>query len=308
MSADAHIRRLAFEWLSEQAELHGDALPREVLAAGFTHNGERVPLLGPQGIFKPRVLELPISITTVSGGPYSDSLDPSGLLSYKYRGTDPGHVDNRGLRELMRRKIPLVYFYGLAPGKYLALWPSLVVADRPDALTFTVAVDDSAVAEKLLQSESGRIATPDDGADIRRGYVTTVARRRIHQQAFRERVIRAYRNQCACCRLKHEQLLDAAHIIPDSDPEGEPRVSNGIALCKLHHAAFDKYFISVTPEYIIEIRSDVLAETDGPMLKHGLQGMHGLRLQLPMNHASRPDQDLLAKRHARFVEQTLHRS
>lgn len=305
MTNDADTRRAAFDWLSEQVELHGDVLPRDVLAAGFTHEGERVPLLGPQGIFKPRVLELPISITTVSGGPYRDSLDPGGLLSYKYRGTNPEHVDNRGLRELMRRKIPLVYFYGLAPGKYLALWPSLVVGDRPETLTFTVAVDDAMAAEKLLQSEDGRIAAPDDGAEIRRGYVTTVARRRIHQQAFRERVIRAYRSQCACCRLKHEQLLDAAHIIPDSDPDGEPRVSNGIALCKLHHAAFDKYFISVTPEYIVEIRADVLAETDGPMLKHGLQGMHGLRLQLPTDRASRPDQDLLARRHARFVEQHL---
>jgi putative restriction endonuclease len=303
VTRDAEIRRAAFAWLGDQAELHGDVLPRDVLAAGFQYEGERVPLLGPQGIFKPRVLELPISITTVSGGPYSDSLDPGGLISYKYRGTDPNHVDNRGLRELMRRRIPLVYFYGLARSKYLGLWPSMVVGDRSETLTFTVAVDDATLADKLLLPNGDRVAAPDDGAEIRRGYVTTVARRRIHQQAFRERVISAYRSQCACCRLKHEPLLDAAHIIPDSDPDGEPRVSNGIALCKLHHAAFDKYFISVTPDYVVEIRPDVLTETDGPMLKHGLQGMHGLRLQLPVDSTKRPDRELLARRHARFQQQ-----
>jgi hypothetical protein len=36
------------------------------------------------------------------------------------------------------------------------------------------------------------------------------------------------------------ELLDAAHILPDGHPKGEPVVPNGLALCKLHHAAFDR--------------------------------------------------------------------
>ena len=43
--------------------------------------------------------------------------------------------------------------------------------------------------------------------------------------------------RCALCRLRHQELLDAAHITPDSEAEGEPLVSNGVVLCKLHHAA-----------------------------------------------------------------------
>jgi putative restriction endonuclease len=129
-----------------------------------------------------------------------------------------------------------------------------------------------------------------------------VVRQRIHQRAFRERVIDAYRGQCALCRLKHEELLDAAHIVPDSDPEGEPMVSNGIALCKLHHAAFDKYFISVRPDYIIEVRHDVLVETDGPMLRHGLQGIHEQRIQLPRRRDQRPKEEFLEHRYKRFLE------
>jgi len=41
-------------------------LPREILAQGFVFDGQRVPLIGPQGIFKPALLpEMPVSITTV---------------------------------------------------------------------------------------------------------------------------------------------------------------------------------------------------------------------------------------------------
>jgi putative restriction endonuclease len=295
--SDTSIRRAAFDWLAEQTELHGAILPRELLAKGFGYQGHRIPLVAPNGIFKPQRMELPLSITTVANGPYRDAFGPS-LLQYKYRGKDPNHRDNVGMRELLRRREPLIYFHALVPGRYLAIWPVFVVGDDPATLTFSVAVDDT------LAVNSGTplaTAAEDAGAAIRRQYITTVARRRIHQAAFRERVIDAYRQQCAVCRLKHEELLDAAHIIPDSDPEGEPVVPNGISLCKIHHAAFDHFFLSVRPDYMIEIRIDVLSETDGPMLKHGLQGMHGKRMEFPRRTELRPSPVLLERRHQRFL-------
>jgi putative restriction endonuclease len=54
--------------LEEQLRLASDegALPEKLLEQGFTYEGRRVPLLGPQGIFKPRVLrEIRLSITTI---------------------------------------------------------------------------------------------------------------------------------------------------------------------------------------------------------------------------------------------------
>ena len=98
----------------------GDVLPRKTLAQGFVLNDTRVPLLGPQGIFKPAVLEVPLSITTAPSGPYDDSFGPE-LLRYRYRGTDPSHRDNVGLRLALEHRLPLVYFFGLMPGKYLAI-------------------------------------------------------------------------------------------------------------------------------------------------------------------------------------------
>lgn len=231
---DQRVRLAAFDFLDQQRQLHGETLQREVLAMGFVFDGTRVPLLAPQGIFKPALLDLPLSITTVPPvdgrpRPYEDEFDPSGLLRYRYRGTDPAHRDNAGLREAMRRQVPLVYFHGIVPGRYLASWPVYIVGDDPSALTFTVAVDD-----RQLVGQAPVADTPE--VEIRRRYVTRLVRQRLHQQAFRERVLAAYREHCAICYLRHQELLEAAHIVADRDPEGEPHVSNGWALCNSSRA------------------------------------------------------------------------
>ena len=53
---DGRVRAQAFEFLRRQQDLHGEVLPHAILARGFELEGRRVPLLGPQGIFKPAVL------------------------------------------------------------------------------------------------------------------------------------------------------------------------------------------------------------------------------------------------------------
>jgi len=297
-SHDARVRAATFEWLAELVSIHGDVLPRAPLQQGFEYRGRRVPLVGPQGIFKPAVMQAPLSITTAPHSPYDDAFGPDGLLRYRYRGTDPRHRDNEGLRFAMRERLPLVYFHGLVKGKYLATWPVFIAADHPESLCVSVAVDD---ATRVLPAESGEWLLGEDPA-ARREYLTTLARQRVHQRAFRERVLRAYRHQCALCRLRHDELLDAAHIIPDREPEGEPIVSNGLALCKLHHAAFDRFFIGVRPDYVIEVRADVLHEEDGPTLRYAMQGLHGQRILLPRQRRNHPSVDLLERRYRRFLD------
>ncbi len=51
-----------------------------------------------------------------------------------------------------------------------------------------------------------------------RAYRTIMVQQRVHQQSFRERVIAAYRQSCAVCRLHRPELLEAAHILPDRHP------------------------------------------------------------------------------------------
>jgi len=299
---DKKIRSAAFTWLAEQVALHGDVLPRDLLATGFIIDGNRVPLLGPQGIFKPKVLsDFPISITTSSGGPYNDVFGEDGLLRYRYRGTDPEHHENQSLRLAMQHRVPLVYFHGLVPGKYVAVWPVYIVGDDPAGLSVTVKVDD----ERHLSFGTDQAASTvvqESADDARRSYITSSVRVRLHQRSFRERVLEAYRRQCAFCRLRHEELLEAAHIIPDADPAGEPAVHNGVALCTLHHSAFDRRFIGIRPDYKIEVRPDILREKDGPTLAHAIQGLNGQSIIIPKPPALRPDPKLLAVRYEQFRE------
>lgn len=294
---DAAVRVAAFQWLRSQVVLHGDVLPRTTLAAGFDHQGRRVPLIGPQGIFKPAVCRLPISITTSPNSPYADRWGAD-HLEYAYRGTDPAHLDNVGLRTAMREQVPLVYFHGIAPGRYLAAWPVYIVGDEPGRLMFRVAFDDQ--ARGLDRSPTPEFAAVADASPIRRAYITATVRRRLHQEAFRDRVLRAYTERCALCRLRHRQLLDAAHIDPDAAEHGDPVVSNGIALCKLHHAAFDAFFITVRPDYRVEVHESILSEEDGPMLLHGLKALHGENIALPHDIGLRPDRDRLEHRYDLF--------
>lgn len=293
---DTSIRSAAFQWLASQCSIHGEVLPRSILTEGFDFGDQQIRLLGPQGIFKPKAMAVPLSFATVPSGPYGDAFGSDNLLQYQYRGTDPEHRDNRGLRLAMRDRLPLAYFHRILPGKYLAVWPVYVVGDAPERLTFSV---------ELAAAESNLLGPTDWGdvePGIRRRYATVEVQRRLHQGEFRERVLRAYRHQCALCRLRHEELLDAAHIIPDSEPGGAPEVNNGLALCRLHHAAFDRFFVGIREDYVIQVRPDVLREHDGPTLRHSIQGLHDRRIILPRKRVERPAIDLLAERYERFRE------
>jgi len=102
------------------------------------------------------------------------------------------------------------------------------------------------------------------------------------------------------CRLRHASLLDAAHNLPDTHPRGTPVVPNGLALCKIHHAAFDQNILGVPPDLVVEVRRDILAEVDGPMLRHGLQEMAGVTVCAPTRRDARPDRARLKERYEQF--------
>ena len=299
MDIDLQVRLAAFNWLSEQVNSYGDVLTKRLLDKGFEFQDQQVHLMSPQGIFKPKFLELPISITTTPKGPYDDYFGKDNFLIYRYRGTDPNHRDNVGLRKVFELKLPLVYFHGIEPSKYLAIWPVYVIGDDLSNLLFKVAVDDVVPAFEYSEpSVSRQIA---DVSDARHAYLTATVKVRLQQRIFREKVLDAYMSQCAFCRLKHRELLDAAHIIPDNLPEGKSTIENGISLCKLHHSAYDSFIIGITPDYIIQVRQDILEEEDGPVLQHGLKELHKTKLILPSSRSQWPRRESLEWRYSRFT-------
>lgn len=289
---DRLVRLEAFRWLDELAESGGDAFAWNDLTHGFSFNGTSVPLIGARGIWKPAVLDVPISITTSHRDPYGDVLGEDGFLQYRYFQTDPDHPDNAGLRRAMNEGRALIYFRGIERGLYVASWPAAIVADDPRSLTFSVAFAEP----QLLNPDLDTAAV----AEVQRRYTTHLAVQRLHQVAFRRRVLKAYRTTCTVCSLQYGELLDAAHIVGDSRDGGDPVVPNGLALCKIHHAAFDRNILGISPEYRIEIRHDVLEKIDGPMLRHGLQDHHGTSLILPRSKSDQPDRERLEQRYSEF--------
>ena len=188
---------------------------------------------------------------------------------------------------------PLMWFVGVAPGIYEPHCPVWLVEEEPTHHQFVVAIDDSA----RVWWRPGLAAA--SAFDPVRRYAERLVRERLHQRLFRSRVLVAYEQQCALCRLRHPPLLDAAHIRTDAQG-GEPVVTNGVAMCAIHHRAFDAHVLTVRPDYRIEISPRVLEERDGPTLQHALQALHEQSITLPRHRADRPDRDLLAERLERF--------
>jgi putative restriction endonuclease len=293
LDRDWLVRQHAFRFVEGLSVVHGDVLPWGPLRDGFEVDGKQVTLIGMRGIWKPAALELPISITTSPKDPYGDVANDDGLLAYRYFGSDPDHPDNAGLRRCLREGRPLIYFRAVDKGWYSALWPMVLVHDDPATLTFAGACEDVDALRPGIAPQSADAA--------RRVYVTRMAMVRLHQARFRRSVMAAYRQSCTVCRLHHEGLVDAAHILPDKHDRGEPVVPNGLALCKIHHAAFDTNILGIRPDRVVEIRSDILEMRDGPMLRHGLQDLQGARLMvLPRRAQDRPDPGRLEERYEQF--------
>lgn len=290
------VRLAAMRWLDERTDA-GNRLVTQPEVASFPFDGQDVSLLlRQQGICKPRQLSAALAIRTTwtrpgAKPPYDDFEGPDGLMRYAYRGEDAEHWDNRALRRTGELQMPLIWFVAVEPGMYLARYPVYVIADEPAHLRVALAVDD---AQRWMRpAEAG----PDED---RRRYVQRLNKLRIHQPVFRAQVLGAYERACAICRLRHTELLDAAHILSDAHPRGTPVVPNGMALCSIHHRAFDSNVLGIRPDLVVEIRRDILDEIDGPMLKHGLQEMAGVRVTTPRRALSWPDPSRLEERYEQF--------
>jgi putative restriction endonuclease len=297
MAIDDEIRAAAMARVRLLREQFAGRIPRDALMEGVALANQRIPIFNYQkGIFKPAALGkggAALSIQTSADSPYDDQHDAeSGAIVYKYRGSDPNHPDNVALRQAMDQGRPLIYLVAVDPGFYDAVAPVYVSSDNPGALQFTL------VADQMLAVS---VAADPVKTAIRREYVTRAVLQRLHQQQFRRLVLSAYREQCSICRLKHVELLDAAHILADRHPKGEPVVSNGLGLCKIHHSAYDAQIIGIDPDAKVHVREDILMEKDGPMLKHGLQATAGILLQLPRRLDQKPNREFLAERFARFI-------
>ena len=117
----------------------------------------------------------------------------------------------------------------------------------------------------------------------------------MNHASFRDAVLSAYGARCAISHLPEPRLLDAAHIVMDAHEQlGQPIVSNGLPLTKIHHAAFDAHLIGIDPDHRIHVSDRLLQIHDGPFLELGLKGIVGSLIDRPRRLGDYPDRDRLA--------------
>lgn len=189
-------------------------------------------------------------------------------------------------------RTPLVYFRGVFPGQYIVVAPALVVADDPSAERVQLQQ-----GLPVMDMHPGGFVSPPDV----RAYATREVRVRTHQQRFKFAVMRAYRSRCAVCELAEPALVQAAHIIRDTDPDGIAAVTNGLALCPLHHLAYDRDLLGIDADSVVHIAPRLLETGPSPMLGSGFRVFHGRRLIVPTRRAHRPDPHRLERRFERFI-------
>ena len=161
------------------------------------------------------------------------------------------------------------------------------MGDQPDALSAL-----SRIATDPAGSERSDLES-DPQEPRRQVFVQT--RKTLRALDFRDRVLTAYSHRCAVCDMQLN-LLDGAHILPVSEPGSTDETSNGVALCTLHHRAYDRALVTFDNDYRIHLSSlrvDELVEDghDGklPEFRRALRRT----LHLPPDRRDRPNQALV---------------
>jgi putative restriction endonuclease len=188
----------------------------------------------------------------------------------------------------------------------------LAVAFRPDAIMDYVIrqadlhlfADDEQATESLedatIEAAQGREAEVDLDAVAghgRRETVRTVIER-VGQQNFRSRILAVYGHRCAVCTTQLN-LLDAAHIVPVPGG-GTNETCNGLSLCKIHHAAYDKGLVGVFGDYRIKVNETASRRLSSSHRDGGLQTFRDNLLQSLREPARPQDRPLSA-----YLEQGL---
>ena len=143
----------------------------------------------------------------------------------------------------------------------------------------------SIVTERVTEADiSNSVISP-------RRYAVAQTRRAVRALDFRARVLSAYEQRCAMCGVQLK-LVDGAHILPVHEYGSTDATSNGIALCVLHHRAYDRGLITFDANYLVRISEHRLDELRAANLDGGLEKFReSLRnvIKVPAELSSRPD-------------------
>lgn len=138
-------------------------------------------------------------------------------------------------------------------------------------------------------------------SDEPRRFAVLSAKRALRDASFRQRVLGAYGQRCAMCGIQL-RLLDGAHILAAKHPDSTDQTHNGIALCALHHRAYDNALVTFDTRFKTHLNEEMLEKLKVHDLAGGLERFQNeLRsvLSLPPDRRDRPSSHFieLANRH-----------
>ena len=304
LESDQLLSNSAFQQVQRLERIYGDEIPWHAIEQGFQQGSEKVYLANrARGIFKPRQMHRgPLSIKTTEPRAgrtniYSDQETDEGFFRYSLQKGNPRGGGNKYLWEALEDHSPFIYFHAVAEGIYKAIWPCFVTEIHPNQSYCEVVVGNTSLST-TSQASVVEYSIPE--APVRR-YSVRETKVRLHQATFRKNVLNVYNNRCAISGLPVVRLLDAAHITPDSELNSSTEVTNGIAMSRLHHQAFDADLLGISADREIVLSEKVLDSQDGPLLE-ALKNCHNTSLIVPTAGDFQPDRERLAERFEQFLE------
>ncbi len=159
------------------------------------------------------------------------------------------------IREEALRK---AFIKGIAP--WTKENQEIAIAFRPDFFveyiknleslhSFGESENDLEILSKVTENPDAVNATQIATITEERQITVSNVKKKIRDNSFKSRILTSYSNKCAFCNMQLK-LIDAAHIVP-VHYDGTDETSNGIALCALHHRAYDRNLVTFNEEYQI---------------------------------------------------------
>lgn len=241
-------------------------------------------------------------------GPYGDEIDGE-RFTYIGEGVpekgdqQPTGANSALLEQADRSTVPVYFFYQPADSDELRYDGLIDVVDaefvsRDGRMVYQFTMErlglEPAEFEALSESVSERLAEDEDNEPaLTDEEEFTAVQRRVRSSAFPKKVTSAYDGRCALCGKSRESPngtidIEAAHIYPKR-ANGRDNVRNGLALCRLHHWAFDTGWLAVSDDYRVLV-------ADRPDLEgyEEFAALEGDSLTLPSDEDLQPHATFLA--------------
>ena len=128
-----------------------------------------------------------------------------------------------------------------------------------------------------------------------------LVKHRVNQDFFRAMILASYNYSCCITGMRNVNLLLASHISPwSSDKENRLNPRNGLCLNALHDRAFDKYLITITPNFKLKVSKKLKTESKNKTIQENFLRFDEQEIILPQKFL--PDEKFLLLHNKVFAE------